>query len=283
VSTPSSSSAKEAQRALGARLREIRKDAGLSGRALAAATAQHFTRVSKIENGVQPPSDGDIRVWCLACGADDQIQDLIATARGVESAYLEFRRQARAGMKRVLGAHTLPLYERTSRFRIYEHNVIPGLFQTAAYCAEMLSFWIGFLDTPSDLDAAVAARMERQKVIFQVGKRFVVVLEEQALRTWFGTADVQAGQLGRLLEMMAVPTVSLGIIPLMTERTAVASAGFWIFDDSLVALETPTASIEVTRPQEIELYSKMFQHLRTTAVFGAAARGLIVRALGELS
>jgi len=283
VSTPSSSSAKEAQRALGARLREIRKDAGLSGRALAAATAQHFTRVSKIENGVQPPSDGDIRVWCLACGADDQIQDLIATARGVESAYLEFRRQARAGMKRVLGAHTLPLYERTSRFRIYEHNVIPGLFQTAAYCAEMLSFWIGFLDTPSDLDAAVAARMERQKVIFQVGKRFVVVLEEQALRTWFGTADVQAGQLGRLLEMMAVPTVSLGVIPLMTERTAVASAGFWIFDDSLVALETPTASIEVTRPQEIELYSKMFQHLRTTAVFGAAARGLIVRALGELS
>ena len=232
---------------------------------------------------MQPPSDGDIRVWCLACGADDQIQDLIATARGVESAYLEFRRQARAGMKRVLGAHTLPLYERTSRFRIYEHNVIPGLFQTAAYCAEMLSFWIGFLDTPSDLDAAVAARMERQKVIFQVGKRFVVVLEEQALRTWFGTADVQAGQLGRLLEMMAVPTVSLGIIPLMTERTAVASAGFWIFDDSLVALETPTASIEVTRPQEIELYSKMFQHLRTTAVFGAAARGLIVRALGELS
>ena len=45
---------------------------------------------------------------------------------------------------------------------------------------------------------------------------------------------------------------------MMTERTAVASAGFWIFDDSLVALETPTASIEVTRPQEIELYTRMF-------------------------
>ena len=165
-------------------------------------------------------------------------------------------------MKRVLGAHTLPLYERTSRFRIYEHNVIPGLFQTAAYCAAMLSFWIGFLKTPGDLDAAVAARMERQKVIFAPGKRFDVVLEEQALRTWFGTAEVQAGQLGRLLEMMAVPTVSLGIIPLMTERTAVASAGFWIFDDSLAALETPTASIEVTRPQEIELYARMFGHLQ---------------------
>jgi transcriptional regulator with XRE-family HTH domain len=282
VSTPPSSSAREAQRALGSRLREIRKDAGLSGRALAAATGQHFTRVSKIEHGVQPPTDDDIRDWCLACGANEQVPDLIATARVVESAYLEFRRQARAGMKRVVGAHTLPLYERTSLFRIYEHNVVPGLFQTAAYCAAMLSFWIGFLDTPADLDAAVAARMERQKIVWEARKRFVVVLEEQALRTWFGSADVQAGQLGRLLEMMSVPTVSLGIIPLMTERAAVASAGFWIFDDSLVALETPTASIEVTRPQEIELYARMFENLRSAASFGAAARRLIVKALDEL-
>jgi transcriptional regulator with XRE-family HTH domain len=283
VSTPPSSSARQAQRALGARLREVRKDAGLSGRALAAATGQHFTRVSKIEHGVQPPTDNDIRDWCRACGAGEQVPDLIATARVVESAYLEFRRQARAGMKRVTGAHTLALYERTSQFRIYEHNVIPGLFQTAAYCAAMLSFWIGFLDTPADLDAAVSARMEKQKVIFDAGKRFAVVLEEQALGTWFGTAEVQAGQLGRLLEMMSVPTISLGIVPLMTERTGVASAGFWIFDDSLVTLETPTASIDVTQPQEVELYTRMFGHLRDAAVFGAAARGLIIRALGELS
>jgi transcriptional regulator with XRE-family HTH domain len=283
VSTTPSSSARDAQRALGARLREIRKDAGLTGRALAAATGQHFTRVSKLEHGVQPPSDEDIRDWCRACGAGDQVPDLIATARVAESAYLEFRRQARAGMKRVVGAHTLPLYEATARFRVYEHNVIPGLFQTPAYCAAMLSFWIEFLDTPADLDAAVAARMERQKVIWEAGRRFTVVLEEQALRTWFGTPEVQAGQLGRLLEMMSVPTISLGVIPLMTERTAVASAGFWIFDDSLVALETPTASIEVTRPQEIELYARMFEHLREAAVFGGAARGLIIRALGELS
>jgi transcriptional regulator with XRE-family HTH domain len=283
VSTPPYSSAREAQQALGARLREIRKDAGLSGRALAAATGQHFTRVSKIEHGVQAPSDHDIEGWCRACGVEEQIPDLIATTRAVQSAYLEFRRQARVGMKRVLGAHTLPLYERTGLFWIYEHNVIPGLFQTAAYCAAMLSFWMGFLDAPDDLDIAVATRMERQRVIYRSDKRFAVVLEEQALRTWFGNAEVQAGQLGRLLEVMSVPTVSLGIIPMMTERTMVASAGFWIFDNSLVALETPTASIEVTRPQEIELYTRMFEHLKASAVYGAAARALIIKALGELS
>ncbi len=254
----------------------------MSGRALAAATGQHFSRVSKIEHGVQGPSDSDIREWCRACGADDQVPDLIATARAVESAYLEFRRQARAGMKRVLGPHTISLYERAEQFRIYEHNVIPGLFQTANYAAAMLSFWIGFLNTPNDLEAAVAARMERQRVIYQLSKHFDVVIEEQALRTWFGTAEVQAGQLDRLLAVMSLPTVSMGIIPMMTERTAVGSAGFWIFDDSLVALEIPTASIEATRPQEIELYAKMFGHLRSAAVHGQAARALIVKALNEL-
>jgi transcriptional regulator with XRE-family HTH domain len=246
VTTSPSSSAKQAKKALGARLREIRKDAGLSGRELAAVTGQHYTRVSKIENGVQHPADQDIRTWCRACAAEPQIPDLIATARAVESAYLEFQRQARAGMRRVLGAHTTARYERTSVFRIYEHNVIPGLFQTAAYSAAMLSFWIRFLDVPNDIEAAVAARTERQRVLFHRDKKFMVVLEEQALRTWFGTAEVQRDQLSRLLEVMSMPTVSLGIIPLMTERTAVASAGFWIFDRSLAALETPTASVEVT-------------------------------------
>jgi hypothetical protein len=250
---------------------------------LATATGQHFTRVSKIEHGTQAPTDKDIRDWCRACAAEAHIADLIATLRTIESAYLEFKRQSRAGMKRVLGTHTVSRYEKVTLFRIYEHNVIPGLFQTADYAAAMLSFWIAFLETPNDLDEAVAVRMERQRVIYRRGKRFVVVLEEQALRTWFGGADIQAGQLDRLLAVMSLPNVSVGIIPLMTERIAVASTGFWIFDDSLVAVETPTANVEVTRPQEIELYARMFEHLKTSAVYGKPARTLVTKAIDELA
>ncbi len=253
----------------------MRKEAGFTGRALAAATGQHYTRVSKIENGTQAPTPRDIEVWCRACGAEEHFPDLLASLRAIESAYQEFRRQGRSGMKRVLGAHTLDRYQQTSTFRIYEHNVIPGLFQTADYCAAMLSFWIGFLQTPDDLDAAVAVRMERQRVLYERGRRFAVVVEEQALRTWFGDDGVQAGVLDRLLAVMSLPNVSVGVIPLMAQRAGVASTGFWIFDDVLVALETPTASIEVTRPQEIELYVRMFGHLQTAAVYGRQARAIV--------
>jgi len=286
VITSPSSSAKQAQEALGVRLRELRKDAGLTARTLAAATGQHYTRVSKIEHGVQAPSDDDIRAWCSACNAEDQVPDLIATLRAVESAYLEYRRQSRAGMKRVLGTHTLALYERTKIFRIYEHNVIPGLFQTAEYCAAMLTFWTRFLDapnSPNDVEDAVAARMERQRVIYRGDRKFICLLEEQALRTWFGTAETQAGQLDRLLALTSLPNISLGIIPLMTERVAVGSTGFWIFDDTLAALETPTASIEINRPQELQLYARMFEALKTPAVYGPAARELITKTMSELS
>jgi uncharacterized protein DUF5753 len=245
-------------------------------------TGQHHTRVSKLENGVQAPTNVDIREWCRVCGAEDEIPDLLATLRAVESAYVEFRRQSRSGMKRVLGAHTVALYEQTTLFRVYEHNVIPGLFQTADYTAAMLSFWTKFLDAPNDLDAAVAARMERQQVLYQRGKRFAVILEEQALRTWFGDATTQAHQLDRLLTVMSLPSVALGVIPLMIERGAVPSAGFWIFDDVLVALETPTASLEVTRPAEIELYASMFENLHRTALYGKRARDLITAIAPEL-
>jgi transcriptional regulator with XRE-family HTH domain len=281
VSTSPSDAARKAQQALGLRLRELRKDAGLSGRELAAATGWHFTRVSKIENGVQAPTDQDIRTWCTACSAEDQIADLIAQARAVESMYMEFKRRTRAGMKQLLQAGG-DLYDQTERFRIYEHNVIPGLFQTAEYAAALLSFWIDFLETRNDIEAAVAARIERQSILYRGAKTFSIVLEEAAIRTQFGTSETMAGQMDRLLSVMTLPNISFGIVPQMIQRRTVGSTGFWIFDDTLVSLETPTASIDVSQPQEIALYERMFEQLRQPAIYGRDARRLILRVLDEL-
>ncbi|MFI1241476.1 helix-turn-helix domain-containing protein [Nocardia salmonicida] len=282
MTTSPSSSAQDGRRALGQRLRELRTGAGLTIRTFAEATGQHFTRVSKIENARQLPTVRDIADWCRLAGAPEQEPDLVATLHAVDSAYTEHRRESRAGMKRVLGAHTPQRYEATTVFRVYEHNVVPGLFQTPEYARAMVQFWIRFLATPNDVEDAVAIRIQRQRIVQRGGRRFVIVLEEQALRTWFGSAEVQAGQLGRLLEVMALPQVSLGIIPLMRERGGVGSAGFWIFDDDLVALETPTASIQVSQPAEIGLYARMFEELKRSAVYGREARQLIVTALDDL-
>lgn len=68
----------------------------------------------------------------------------------------------------------------------------------------------------------------------------------------------------------------------MLERAAIGSTGFWIFDDALVSVETPTASIEIPQPQEIALYTCMFDRLRKPAIYGRDVRQLIIRVLDEL-
>ena len=276
------SPAQQAREALGVRLREIRKEAGLTGRALAASIGCHFTKISRIENGSQAASEDEIKAWCLACSAGDQISDLIATARAIESMYVEWRRRTRAGMKRLMLA-PVPLYEQTTLFRIYEHSVIPGLFQTAEYSAAILGYFIDFLDAPNDLDAALQARMERQRIIYSGSRRFIIVLEENALRTRVGSPETMAGQLDRILATISLPRVSLGIIPQAAPRKTFTQVGFWIYDNTLVGVETPTAKLEITQPREIRLYAKMFEDLKRSAVHGAQARALINRALNELT
>ncbi len=277
-----SSSVTQARKELGARLRQLRKSAGLTGQALADATGQHVTRVSRVEHGIQPPTERNIRDWCVACGAEDQIPDLIATAQNVESAYLEWTRQTRAGMRRLGGPHSIATYRRTTHFRIHEPIVLPGIFQTETYIQRMLAFWYKFLDAPDDTDATIAMRAERTAVALNPAKRIAVVLGEEVLHTRRGTPAEHADQLNHLLSVMRLPFVSVGVIPADVQRYAIATIGFWIFDNNAVALETPTAAIKVTRPREIALYAKLFDQLQAEAVYGNDARQLIAEVLAGL-
>ncbi len=277
-----SGQAQQAREALGARLRELRLDAGLSARALAELAGWHFTKVSKLEHGTRPPSTADIRAWCRCCGAEDQVVDLIATARSIDAMYTEWRRQMRAGLKHFQETY-LPLYEQTTLFRVYENTVIPGLLNTAGYAAAILQFWAGLMDLPTDIGAAVAARMERQNILYTGNRRFMFVIEEQALRTRVGDVETMAGQLDRLLALMSLPTVSLGIIPAAAERQSLAQGSFWMYDDTRVQVETVSAGLDITQPAEIALYALVFERLQRSAVYGRDARDLIGHALGELA
>jgi transcriptional regulator with XRE-family HTH domain len=276
-----STAVRQAREALGARLREIRKEANLTGRALAASAGWHFTKISKLEHGDQNPSEEDIRTWCRACHAEDNEADLIAIVRHIETMYIEWRRRMRTGLKHPQLV-SLPLYERTRLFRVYESLVVPGLLHTADYAAAIFRSWVSFLDLPNDVDEAVRARMERQHVLYNGDRRFLFVLEEQALRTRVGSVETMAGQLDRVLAVMSLPRVSLGIIPAMGERRIYAQGSFRIFDESPVRVDGVSAGLEITQPREIAVYVQAFDQHQRAAVYGAPARQLIQRALGDL-
>jgi transcriptional regulator with XRE-family HTH domain/plasmid maintenance system antidote protein VapI len=206
-----SSSVRRARAALVQRLREIRLDAGLTARALALAAGWHESKVSRIEHVRTPPSDADIRLWCQICGADDQAADLIASSRATDSMYTEWRRLEVTGLRH-LQESLVPLYEQTTRFRAYQSHVVPGLFQTPAYAAALLSAITAFRGIPDDSERAADARLERSRILYNQDHQFDVVIEEAVLRYQVGNAEVMAGQLGHLLSVTSMPTVSIGVL-----------------------------------------------------------------------
>ena len=277
-----SSSAQQLRQALGTRLREIRLAAGLTARDLGRLMGRHSSKVSRIEHGRASPSIADIKAWCEHCHAVDQTADLIASLQAVESAYVEWRRLEVTGLRRLQTA-SVPLYERTLHFRVYHSLVVPGLFQTPGYAAALLGAITAFRGIPDDVEQAVAARIGRQQVLSSGARRFAVVIEESVLRYQVGQTAVMAEQLGRLVTVSALPTVSLGVVPFsLRERQVWPIEGFTVFDRHQVNVELLSARVTVTQPREVAVYAKAFTTLAGMAVYGPAAHQLITSALAAL-
>ncbi|WP_405938077.1 helix-turn-helix transcriptional regulator [Streptomyces sp. NBC_00726] len=277
-----SSSVESARKAVAGRLREVRLDSGLKGHELAARCGWHKSKTSRIESARTPPSDADIRTWCAACGADAEADDIVAASRTADSMYMEWKRLQRTGLRRLQEAR-MPLYERTRLHRGYASHVVPGLFQTPAYAAALLSSVSRFHGTPDDTEAAVDARMARARVLHQGSHRFALLIEEAVLRYQVGDAEAMAGQLGHLLSVMSLPAVSVGVIPFSARsRNMWTLETFDVFDDQRVHVELLTAQVTLTAPSEVGMYVKAWTDLRGLAVYGAGARSLVADALAAL-
>ncbi|MGW2226632.1 helix-turn-helix domain-containing protein [Streptomyces formicae] len=277
-----SSAAQAARERVAQRLHELRADAGLTGTELASRCGWSHPKTSRIENARTPPSPRDIRLWCEACGAEAQAEDIIAQSRDAESLYVEWRRHVRDGLRRLQDSY-LALYRSTRLFRVYSPTLVPGLLHTEGYAAALLSANARLLGVPDDAEQAAASRVERSKVIHEPGHRFVLVIEEAALYHQLGDGDAMAAQLGYLLTAGALPSVSLGVIPKSTrERALWPQELFHVYDDTLVSVELLSACVNISQPSEVALYLKAFEQLRSMAVYGADARALIVRAIDAL-
>ncbi|MFE2494012.1 helix-turn-helix domain-containing protein [Streptomyces scopuliridis] len=278
-----SSSAQAARESVARRLRDLRKEAGLTVSELADRCGRHHSKTSRIENARTAPSSRDIHVWCRACGDIEQVGDLIAQSLNAESMWNEWRHQVRGGLKQLQDSW-VQFFHDTRLFRVYSSTMVPGLLQTEGYAAALLSAIADFRDIPrNDGAEAAVARIERSRVIHEPGHRFVLLVEEAALTYQLGDADAMAAQLGYLLTAGALPSVSLGIIPAKTrERRMWPQETFHVYDDSLVSVELLSAQVNITQPSEIALYLKAFEELRSMAVYGPAARALIVRAIDAL-
>lgn len=272
----------EARNALGKRLRDLRQQAGQSGRQLAEVLFWPPSKVSKLENGRQTPSDEDIRAWTRATNSEGETETLLASLHTLEVQHAEWRRILRTGL-RPHQNELAELDQKTRLFRVFEATVVPGLLQTTEYARARFAEGVRVFKLKNDINDAVQGRMQRQEILYRPDKRFHFVLTEAALRFRLCSPQVMLGQLDRLMSFSALPNVRLGIIGFETQYAMSPWHGFWLYDNDRVVVETFSAALNLAQPPEIELYSTVFDQLAAVATYGRPARAIITRIIDDLA
>ncbi|MEY9938946.1 helix-turn-helix domain-containing protein [Streptacidiphilus sp. MAP5-3] len=266
---------------LGARLRELRTEAGLTGRQLAQRLGCTQSKVSKLESGKQTPTSADLDAWAEAVGKPETAAELRGRLRGLETRYRSWRRQLATGHK-VRQEISVSEESKSTVVRAFEPSTVPGILQTPAYARHILLNSTTLHGTVNDVEDGVRARMKRQALLYEPGRQFQILVWEPALYVRYGPAKVMAGQLDRLISLVGLDTVRLGIVPFTAELRVTPKHGFWVFDERLVIAETVNAEMWLDDQAEIALYRKVWEELAAAAVFDRQTRRLIARAQGVL-
>lgn len=200
-------------RRLGGELLLMREARGMRQSQAAEALSASVSKVAKMERGLVPMRDPDIRALCHLYGQEDStlVGRLLSLARKDRE-----RRRAHGwweGSHGVALAEYIALEEIALRLRIWQMALVPGLFQTAEYVRAL-----AFADLSwDDLDRAekvVESRMMRQSRLFGEGSLHLhAVIWEAGLRQQIGGPDVMRRQLAHVVDLAQKPSITVQVLP----------------------------------------------------------------------
>lgn len=272
---------------LAARLRTLRTAAFPSGNQFARHIGWGQSKVSKLETGVQRPSDDDVRAWIRATGHGVDVEaEMLALAAAARFEYSTVRDAVRQGGGIAAWQAQIAGLE-SAATHIAEHQpvMVPGLVQTAAYARELLALHGGPMTAGAsevEVEALVAERIRRQEILYQPGKQIQLVIGETALHAPPGSVETLAGQLDRLVAVAGLATVDLAVLRVGTPMPVLPLSSFVAHDRRVVLVETMTGEQRIDEPDEVAVYVTAFELLRDASVTGQDAIALIQRVAGEL-
>jgi transcriptional regulator with XRE-family HTH domain len=249
-------------------LRAVRKQRGLTRDELGARINFSGSTIGNIESGQRAPTRDQALLLDEAFGTPGTFQRLEGRLRGVPFSS---------------GFRPFPPYEAEARtLRMFEHTLVPGLFQTEEYARTMMD---GYPDaTEEEVKDRVEGRMARQMILTRDDPpppRVWAVLDQQALTRNIGGPQVMYGQMEHLAELARRPRITIQVIP--SDRPHPGLLGAFVIAEArhapaIVYVENALDGQTVEDPDMAEAMSVMFDALRTEALTGGASLNLIEEA-----
>lgn len=255
------------RRRLGLELRRLRETAGFTIERVAESLECSDSKISRIETGQVGATPRDVRDMLELYGVSSEQRDgLVQIARearekGWWHAYGDVHISAYIGFEAAAAS-----------IRTFEALAVPGLLQTTAYARAAIQAARPNLGT-DELERWAELRMARQKLLTQEDPPALwAVLDEAVLRRPVGGPEAMREQLHHLTEATRSPKATIQVLPFAAGAHAGMSGAFTIFrfpesaDPDVVHLENATSDLYLERPDEIQRYTRAFDHLSATAL-----------------
>ncbi|MFE2128204.1 helix-turn-helix domain-containing protein [Streptomyces amritsarensis] len=170
---------------------------------------------------------------------------------------------------------------RAAYISTFQAQLVYGLLQTEEYARAVLG-----VRSEGDLDAKVAARMERQRILDRENPPLMwVVLSEAVLHQEIGGRDVMRNQLAHLLDLRGREWVRVQILPFEAGAHAGLPGSFTVMrfdgDPDIVYTEDFVQDHMTANPQALREGSLRYDHLQAAALSLEDSAALIARVLEE--
>ncbi len=255
------------RRELANRLRELRKQSGLTVDEVARELLCSSPKVSRIETGTRSPTLRDVRDLCVLYKVSEAEQARLMTIARESKQRGWWNKFDDLGIEPLIG-----LEIEAKRINSYEACVVPWAFQTEQYARVVLRGTAPRMDDRI-LEERVAARMTRQELLRTADPPYLwSLIDESALRRAVGGGSVMREQLSKMLEVAATPNVTMQIVPFDAGAHPGIDNTFTLleFDSPIqppvVYVENLAGTFYLEREAEIMRYRETLEHLRACAL-----------------
>jgi transcriptional regulator with XRE-family HTH domain len=254
------------RRELGALLRKLRIDNGLTVEQAAEQLMFSMSKLSRMETGHGVATPRDLRDLCGLYGVTDAAERERLAKLAAEGRERAWWQAYDLGYETYVG-----LEAEAVAISAFQSSVVHGLLQTPDYARAGHEGTMPRL-SPDQIDLQIEAKLTRQAILARDNPpQVTVVLDEAALHRVAGGRQVMAAQLAKIQDITNRPNVAVQVLPFTAGSHPGLESNFTILElpheaPDVVFVEGLIGSVYLDRAEDLKRYREIFCKLQSMSL-----------------